>query len=533
MKISETLHFVWAGGAKPMDDSNLETIAEWVGKNPDFQIYFWVDSQTELANNQTYYRQYLENILAKKGINPIVLGRTIIFREISEFKKTQNDETNIYDYIRYEIDRLRPNFGASSDILRCAILYRYGGAYFDSDVEPGELSLTESGLFADTNDNTHRLYVTESQGTKAVGNDALICTQGHPLLIEILNLIKCNYRHDIYNSPIFGKVTSSFYSHADPESSTYLYDAPSYINALTPIKTGPNCVRDILTAFQKNSVKLPNVKVIKIDRLVQPCRDKGEKWKNANITTYKILAEAMESAIQSVQFELNNCNGMLRLDDHIHNIAASCHEQPNLEETYQAGDEFLTTLKQRNIEFQRVKTAQLSFLYPKNIDFYRERGISLEKACWFPLTDDQTYNVIGGRILGILSVLFSEQSKRYPAVRDSVAGIFETLIAYCDMKKTTIAQIMPQKRQQYYDALTELAQEQSFELQNIDLKNSFQLDNTFSKVTLNQNPKHRENLSLPTLNTLNDIANDRTPLLTDKNDEDKAKCYNCFPCFKS
>jgi mannosyltransferase OCH1-like enzyme len=79
--------------------------------------------------------------------------------------------------VRYEIDRLRPNYGASSDLLRYLILYSFGGAYFDSDVAPGTKRLETSESFLKDFDNPIIYINKNSQNTKEIGNDAFIQLQ--------------------------------------------------------------------------------------------------------------------------------------------------------------------------------------------------------------------------------------------------------------------------------------------------------------------------------------------------------------------
>ena len=52
-------------------------------------------------------------------------------------------------YIRYEIDKPAPNYGPASDLIRTAIWYGCGGAYFDIDVLPGKDASSLHALFFD------------------------------------------------------------------------------------------------------------------------------------------------------------------------------------------------------------------------------------------------------------------------------------------------------------------------------------------------------------------------------------------------
>lgn len=138
MFLPKIIHFIWAGGEKLLPNRSVESIKSWaesVQEDPLCKIYLWVDQKT--TSSTFLYKQEEEFFKNEKNIE---IQDVEIFREASQ-------------YIAYELDRLRSNYGASSDMLRYKILYEYGGAYFDSDIYPGKVSLLERNCSPPLNEN--------------------------------------------------------------------------------------------------------------------------------------------------------------------------------------------------------------------------------------------------------------------------------------------------------------------------------------------------------------------------------------------
>lgn len=217
MNIPKIIHFIWAGGVKLMPDKNIEVMISWKKENPDFAIWLWVDKKTyketdeneNLRTLRQYYQKKFQYFIQKEQI-------------IDELQIKDITEEGISDeHVRYEIDKLLPNYGASSDILRYKILYRYGGAYFDTDVAPPinennefikPITLTE--LLTKYEDADHILHISyidhlpqrpnqnvriddlqkfQINSEASLGNDAFVCSENNPLMNLIYQECISNY----------------------------------------------------------------------------------------------------------------------------------------------------------------------------------------------------------------------------------------------------------------------------------------------------------------------------------------------------
>ncbi|MHC5109565.1 MAG: glycosyltransferase [Planctomycetota bacterium] len=165
------IHFVWAGGDRIMSEPGMATVKAWAKANMDdgFEAWVWVDKRTDPDVHSKYASEY--GITEDKG--------NIRLKDIE-------DEGVSSAFVRYEIDRIWPNYGSSSDILRYAILYFFGGAYFDGDVPPGNKTLNSDGVFERIEAGEQVFQVSFiSQGDNSIGNDAFICSKRHPTMQRI------------------------------------------------------------------------------------------------------------------------------------------------------------------------------------------------------------------------------------------------------------------------------------------------------------------------------------------------------------
>jgi len=209
MPTPKNIHFIWAGGKRLLPPNNLAVIREWLAANPDFNVCLWVDEQT----TPDVYQRYVDELGWGNGPNDNRLRLIDINTETGHNFNDQafdqehaipvpsNDQRAFNQrimapHIRYGINRFHPNYGASSDLLRYAILAKYGGCYFDSDVRPGINTLEDSYGF-DSNDPQFKV-TTFSQGLADIGNDAFICTPGHNLMIDLANTARRNYSTKFY-----------------------------------------------------------------------------------------------------------------------------------------------------------------------------------------------------------------------------------------------------------------------------------------------------------------------------------------------
>lgn len=231
--VPKIIHFVWAGGEKMMPDSSISVVSEWAKQNPRFAIYLWVDAKTSGKSGtdqeklihmaKEYFEIFKEYLGAETKISyqSNHFGQTnqttarIILKDIEEEKVSDK-------CVRYEIERARPNYGASSDKLRYRILYLFGGAYFDSDIKPpgsstsliNPVQLQNFPIFHNPLQE-HHLFFLEHQTqlpnkalssdtlttfnltqNSRIGNDAFICTVSNPVMKCIVDEVDQNYRSD-------------------------------------------------------------------------------------------------------------------------------------------------------------------------------------------------------------------------------------------------------------------------------------------------------------------------------------------------
>lgn len=187
--IPKIIHFIWAGGTRYMPVKNMEVVKQWKEANPEFAVYIWIDDK----ENDVIFLQQVEHYAQFFSEDDTLNGIDACSEYLKDHKielKDITEESVVDKYSRYEIDRLRPNYGASSDLLRYSILYKFGGAYFDSDVVVGSTKLIDTSIF-DENFREHCLYIDgNSQGSGAVGNDTFICTKKNSLMQKIYEQAK-------------------------------------------------------------------------------------------------------------------------------------------------------------------------------------------------------------------------------------------------------------------------------------------------------------------------------------------------------
>lgn len=236
------IHFIWSGGEKTLPNDSIQVILQWANANipHGFEIWLWVDKKIFSdgidALKETYAREF--NREKQNGNSPLISHLDINFNNLTcPFKlKDIEDEGVSSIYVRYEISKLAPNYGASSDLLRYAILYKFGGSYFDSDVSPSPLrNLTEGSYFG--HHLSHFLgYTSNSQGTNMIGNDTFICSRSNPLMKMILDVAEKNYllNADDKNEAIYNRIAAAYYVQCE-----------AYIKDTTIFRTGPGLINSI------------------------------------------------------------------------------------------------------------------------------------------------------------------------------------------------------------------------------------------------------------------------------------------------
>lgn len=390
MKIAEIMHFIWAGQKRLMPDASVMTVLRWHVANPDFQVFIWVDKKTAPGYWFDYYMKRLKIVANYCFIGDVVKLDKIVFKDIEE-------EEISTPLVRYEIDRLRPNFGASSDILRIRALYKYGGFYADTDVLPAEQSLAKSHIFSE-NESYHRFYVdANSQGSGMIGNDVFLSTKNNPHLRFICSLVEENYRQteDEFSKsdPVTGETVFSFIAVYNPTiRQTYVYDNykdGEYIERITPMKTGGGPIR----SFLKNEM---------LGKWLQTPQGAGDIFRN--LSAYRKVAinhrawinqplvhydesEVLSKVIASIRFEAEELQ-FLRLDDHVDNYASVMGL--TLEA---AGTIIISQLEKEEIDYEQVKSFQLLFTNLATVEFYQKIKLPLDKSFWLPkLHDTATYD---------------------------------------------------------------------------------------------------------------------------------------------
>jgi hypothetical protein len=203
------IHFVWAGGKGSMPPKNMRVVMQWLLKNPEFTIYLWIDEKTcgLIKDTLDYYAEEFRCIYEKlteidsynepfvtheNNEKETIIPGKIIIKDIE-----RNGLRN--KWVSYFIGLASPNYGASSDLIRCPAL-SLGGAYFDTDVGPGSTHLGELSIFNEfgshrillddfaqvrelTNEQMQARFDLENFALEqAVGNDTFGCTEKNPLM---------------------------------------------------------------------------------------------------------------------------------------------------------------------------------------------------------------------------------------------------------------------------------------------------------------------------------------------------------------
>jgi hypothetical protein len=329
--LPKKIHFIWAGGPKRLGAKDIATIVAWARKNPDWHVHVWVDKETTsnaLALFMADFRSALEH-----EENREELLRRIEILDISENRY----ELNFRDpFISYEIEKFFPNYGASSDFLRYHILYELGGAYFDTDVFPGQNSLSQivdeflkptlyvdfasQRTFGDFKENDPTVKaILSALVIYAAGNDAFICTRRNPLMLRFLQEAQENYE----------KVKNN-----DNERLMAAYGSKN-IRELTIKRTGPGLIDGWLKANslpdeQHGYLICENTLVKRLRNgtveLVKPSPINNMSWLSAGINEYGdagSYGKAMERLKKIMGFEFKKF-GVISLDEHIADMVTAC-----------------------------------------------------------------------------------------------------------------------------------------------------------------------------------------------------------------
>jgi hypothetical protein len=324
--IPKIIHFIWAGGTYIMPVNEMEVVSKWAQKNPEFKVYLWVEKNTA---NEDMPKIYEENFTQEEII---FYDELLYIEENSQTKPTiiLKDINNAKlrdECITYEIDKLTPNYGASSDLLRYKILFMYGGAYFDSDVEPGTTSLNE---ICSKTYNKHTLFIEHHSQKPEVtrdelrqftvdiaGNDSFICTAANPLINAIASSAIANYTIDNKDGAT--------------KKIVELAHMGKNIQDLTVFRTGPIVVQTVLkdSELKENYREKEETLIYRIrdgiTELAVP-KENTANWLNAARVSKLPLNDALHKLEKTIGFEATHFHN-IRLDDHIDDLMVSCNDE--------------------------------------------------------------------------------------------------------------------------------------------------------------------------------------------------------------
>jgi hypothetical protein len=274
---------------------------------------------------------------------------TLTIKSIREEGICKNEN----DIIDYALDRVDPNFGMSSDILRYRILFKYGGGYVDvTDVTPAmpiDQSIFRTGdilppchaVFLDhlsqklnpkqielqsfelTQLDSKKLTSQELEfqlATRAIGNDTFFCTQGNPLMQHLAECAQNNFLFVLKKDSV-GALMMAYTGYN--------------VKDLTIEKTGPTLVtRELLDLTSGKLGKHPTlpftcIKLLKDKSiLIKPVRcsqylvtqptKNTRMWNNVEFdnTAFPNIDIACQKMINIIRFEAIEMK-ILRLDDHL------------------------------------------------------------------------------------------------------------------------------------------------------------------------------------------------------------------------
>ena len=121
--IPKIIHYCWFGG-NPLPESAKKCIASWKKYLPDHQIWQWSEKPSHANANHNPNGLFPTHPLGEGEKNG---------KENDLFDKILGFDVNIIPYTQQAYEAKKYAF--VSDYARFWILYKYGGLYFDTDVE--------------------------------------------------------------------------------------------------------------------------------------------------------------------------------------------------------------------------------------------------------------------------------------------------------------------------------------------------------------------------------------------------------------
>lgn len=371
IELPKIIHFVWAGGSKQMPIANQRRVRDWANQHPEFQIYVWVDYTSASGNTREEQKAYVEKEYKKSlelenpDLGLLASCNNVKLKDVFEDLYNSNTYADdlAYKFFRYEIDRLSPNYGASSDILRYKILYELGGVYFDSDILVGQKKLDQNANFGEL--EQHVIYIDpNSQDQGFIGNDAFIVTTK-------------------YNSIIQKILEECFKSYCAPpaipiENFCRYYDNKEFITQSTLSRTGPQVVMGVFEDGRYSSYKyfdsFKEEQPIKYGCLIfaldPSCRSiqaNEQNWVGTGIRGALSKQEVLDKMINSSAIEYEYFK-ILRFNDHFYNYYELLNE-------FLSMDHFLIKLQQK----LQISKVDFSFVRPQELNDLNYWKIQIEE----------------------------------------------------------------------------------------------------------------------------------------------------------
>ena len=288
--------------------------------------------------------------------------------DIEETSFTAENRAQIFAVVRYTINRPEPNYGMASDLLRYLILWEYGGAYFDIDVQPpndGKPSLESLaeiygaiGKPLDLPDD--RVFCNRIPGEEDYCNHAIVSI-AHSLVIQ-----------DLLNTATTASMSAPTKIEFNIRD-TYCCDNSTYVIRRTVINSGPLCLPAIYAKYKTAMFSLHSIGFSLGHTFDGSWMDRWSHLDN--------FEAALERAMYCIIFEIEHY-GALRLDYHIWAIMQSPHYAVEDEAVSAALTERLEPLLQNLAFRQKITLAQLTFQYAETVNFYIEQNL-LDKAGLF------------------------------------------------------------------------------------------------------------------------------------------------------
>ncbi len=413
--LPKTIHAIWAGGAKSLPNDGIVNLVNWSYLNPGFKVTLWIDPNT-LPMTTTYddvvadYKKRLMIAFASRHGEALSVEFDSLF-EIRNIRESGICETK-GDDVDYAIDRLDPNYGLSSDILRYRILYKYGGVYIDStDVMPGSdtmefLSKIKYANF-DKVCKAHMLYVdhlsqqtldasaklpefelqnsnfsrlTEEQqqeilASSTLGNDSFICTKGNPIMLQFAE----ETRNRLRPTTDLDQITLAYggfntkdrtieLSGPDMVKSIILDDAKGRVKQSSKLK---------IPAYTKSGSYLLPLKHTEYVAVRPPAGQRNSRnWNNVGIDMSRVssIEDACIMIVKTAAFEIENM-GIFRLEDHMQTLSETASLLGVDADTAAHGQSLLFK-KLGELPLTKVNVAQAISDHEEVAHFYERHGLS-------------------------------------------------------------------------------------------------------------------------------------------------------------